>query len=224
MDYTDLKRGDVIVMGINSKYSDNSYERIVIIDRVESNVVHAYKIYTYAELDISVVGFNDLFLEKEEPGYSYNVDDEAIDYYTFRLATVEEKTKLYDAIYKHFTEEYDKDWYKHFTDSSYFDVQDYLLDVFCINVEEYDNDLIYPDFINEIHYYIWNKLCEAMGVTDTDENKSEMVSLEDVCNFLNEHLYTGTSTDDYDYGQEYIYSDFDNVSDLIFALRKEMEE
>ena len=51
-----------------------------------------------------------------------------------------------------------------------------------------------------------------------------MVNLEDVCKFLDEHLYTGTSTGDYDYGQEYIYSDFDNVYDLIFALRKAMEE
>lgn len=53
------------------------------------------------------------------------------------------------------------------------------------------------------------------------EPQEKMVSLDDVCKFLEEHLYTGTSTDDYDYGQEYIYSDFDNVSDLIFALRKE---
>lgn len=55
-----------------------------------------------------------------------------------------------------------------------------------------------------------------------DEQEEKMVSLEDVCDFLNEHLYTGTSTDDYDYGQEYICSDFDNASDLIFALRKAM--
>ena len=58
---------------------------------------------------------------------------------------------------------------------------------------------------------------------DEDPNKEKMVSLEDVCNFLNEHLYTGTSTGDYDYGQEYICSDFNNASDLIFALRKALE-
>jgi hypothetical protein len=57
-----------------------------------------------------------------------------------------------------------------------------------------------------------------------EELQDKMVSLEDVCKFLDEHLYTGTSTGDYDYGQEYIYSDFDNVSDLIFSLRKAMEE
>lgn len=56
------------------------------------------------------------------------------------------------------------------------------------------------------------------------EMEKKMVSLEDVCDFLNDHLYTGTSTGDYDYGQEYIYSDFDNASDLIFALRKVVGE
>lgn len=56
------------------------------------------------------------------------------------------------------------------------------------------------------------------------ESQEKMVSLEDVCKFLDEHLYTGTSTGDYDYGQEYIYSDFDNALDLIFALRKAMEK
>lgn len=56
------------------------------------------------------------------------------------------------------------------------------------------------------------------------EPQEKMVSLDDVCRFLDEHLYTGTSTGDYDYGQEYIYSDFDNASDLIFALRKVMGE
>ena len=60
------------------------------------------------------------------------------------------------------------------------------------------------------------------GIKNSKTDK--LVSLEDVCRFLDEHLYTGTSTDDYDYGQEYIRSDLDNVSDLIFALRKAMED
>ena len=60
------------------------------------------------------------------------------------------------------------------------------------------------------------------GIKNSKTDK--LVSLEDVCRFLDEHLYTGTSTGDYDYGQEYICSDFDNVSDLIFALRKAMGE
>ena len=57
-----------------------------------------------------------------------------------------------------------------------------------------------------------------------DEPQEKMVSLEDVCAFLDEHLYTGRSTGDYDYGQEYIVSDFNNATYLILTLRKKFEE
>ena len=109
-----------------------------------------------------------------------------------RYATEDEKNTLYNAIGKHFTEEYDKDWYKYFTDSSYFDIQDYLLNVFRIKVREYDDDLIYPDFINDIHNYIWDKLCEAMGVPNTVEDNPEMVNkqkfIEKACEIYRKHL------------------------------------
>lgn len=59
---------------------------------------------------------------------------------------------------------------------------------------------------------------------EISNNGDTLVSLDDVCKFLDEHLYTGTSIGDYDFGQEYIYSDFDNATDLIFALRKAMGE
>ena len=219
MDYTDLKRGDVIVMGINPKYSDDSNERIIIIDKIKSNVVFKYMIYTYAELDISTIGVNGLFLEKEEPGYSYKVDDEAIDYYTFRLATVEEKTKLYNNIGKYFTENYDKDWYNHFTDSSYFDIQDFLLDMFCIKVEEYDNDLMYPEFVDNIHTYIWKRLCESLGCKeyDGDEFVEQLVNkwefIDKVCKYL-ENINTDT----------YMDSGVFQMCDLIKDLRKKLEE
>lgn len=83
---------------------------------------------------------------------------------------------------------------------------------------------------NNISTYIMKEPAISFKFTEdmieglVDEPQEKMVSLEDVCNFLNDHLYTGTSTGDYDYGQEYICSDFDNASDLIFALRKAMEE
>lgn len=48
--------------------------------------------------------------------------------------------------------------------------------------------------------------------------------IDEICVFLDEHLYTGTSTGDYDYGQEYICSDFNNATDLILTLRKKFEE
>lgn len=144
MNYNEFKNGDVIVI----KYFDE--ERIVIFDRIEKNI-YDIKLNTYAEL-----ADNDLFLEKDEPGYSYLLDE---DIYSCRFATEEEKNKLYNEICKYYTEEYDTSWFKYFTDSTYFEIRDFLLDVFCIKVEEYDDDLLYPDFVNEIHKFIWDELC-----------------------------------------------------------------
>ena len=182
IDYKDLKNGDVIAM-IIQEYDEI---RIVIVDRVENSATGIHKLYTYAEFETSSSTFEpSLFLEKDEPGYSYDLDDCVI-----RYAEDEEKIDLYNAIGKHFTEEYDKDWYNHFTDSSYFDIHDYLLDVFCIKVNEYDDDLIYPDFVDEIQNHIWHGCCKAMDNMPTNtvvENKKpqeKMVSLEQVCEWL----------------------------------------
>lgn len=173
MEYTDLKNGDIVAM--TDKYNDT---RIVIVDKVEQSMTGIDKLYTYAELDIEC---NDLFLEKYEPGYSYDVKD-----CSFRLAEEEEKIKLYHALGKEFTEEYDTDWYKHFTDSSYYDIHDFLVDVFCIKVEEYDNDLIYPDFVDDIQRYIWCKCCEAVGMPDgfNEEPKEILISLDKAIEYL----------------------------------------
>ena len=160
MDYTKLKNGEVIIM-----IDEYDTTRIIIVNKVIGN----HRLYTYVELD----DVGDVFFEKYEPGVYHGLNN-----CVCREAEDEEKDKLYNAIGKHFTEEYDKDWYNHFTDSSYFDIQDYLLDVFCIKVEEYDDDLIYPDFIDEIQNFIWDKLCDAMGVPAV-ENEPEMVNKQE---------------------------------------------
>lgn len=166
MNYKDLKNGDVIVF---TCYGD----RIAIFNDFKNDEgTGQLKLSTYVEF----VDKRELFFEKYEHGYYYLLED-----VQFRLATEDEKYALYNAIGKYFTENYDKDWYIHFTDSSYFDIQDFLLDVFCIKVREYDDDvLIYPDFINAIHTYIWDKLCDATGVPNTVENKSEMVNKQEI--------------------------------------------
>ena len=151
MNYKDLKNGDVIVF---TCYGD----RIAIFNDIKKDDrTGQLKLNTYVEF----VDMSDIFFEKDEPGYFYLLED-----VQFRLATEEEKYALYNAIGKYFTEDYDKDWYNHFTDSSYFDIQDFLFDVFCIKVVEYDDDLIYPDFINEIQIYIWKKF--QMTITTKD--------------------------------------------------------
>lgn len=78
--------------------------------------------------------------------------------------------------------------------------------------------------IDSIKDHLRNSGISCWGGKEVSNNGDTLVSLDDVCRFLDEHLYTGTSTGDYDFGQEYIYSDFDNATDLIFALRKVMEE
>lgn len=104
----------------------------------------------------------------------------------FEFASEDEIKELYNKIGKYFTENYDNDWYNHFTDSSYFDVQDFLFNVFCIKTEEYDNDLNYPDFINDIHQHIWNRLCEVTN-EDVEHKENKMVNIDDVCKWIKEN-------------------------------------
>lgn len=176
MEYTDLKNGDIVVMS----YNEYPESRIIIVDRVEQSITGVYKLYTYAELDIEC---NDLFLEKYEPGFAYDVK-----YCSFRPAEEEEKIKLYHALGKEFTEVYDNDWYEHFTDSSYYDIMDFLVDAFCIKMND---DYGYPDFLDDIQRYIWCKCCEAVGMPDgfNEEPKEQMVSLEKVKEWLKENMY-----------------------------------
>ena len=204
--YKDLKKGDIIVF--NDYCND---ERIVIFDRIEKNAFGELHLYTYAEF-----ADRSLFLECDEPGYFYILGKDIINY---RFATEEEKIKLYNEIGKHFTEEYDKDWYNHFTDSSYFDIQDYLFSVFQIEVREYDDDLIYPDFINEIHTYIWDKLCKAMNVTDADVNKPEMVNKQEFITKVKKWLELETN-----WGQEFDENGRNENYGKIDELIKYLEE
>lgn len=152
------------------------------------------------------------FFEKYGPGVYHNLNN-----CVCRNAEDEEKDMLYNAIYKHFTEKYDEDWHNHFTDSSYFDVQDYLFDVFQIEVREYDDDLIYPDFINDINQYIWNKLREVMDIKDTDVNKPEMVNKQEFIEKVVEWVKNRDNAEKY---LHYRTSLTDNFAD---ALRKYLE-
>jgi hypothetical protein len=214
MEYTDLKNGDIVAMiGFDNE------KRIIIVDRIEQSISGDYKLYTYAELDINTnFGEVELFLEKYEPGYSYNVKD-----WTFESVEEEDKIKLYHALGKEFTEEYDSDWYEHFTDSSYYDIQDFLFDVFCIKVEEYDNDLIYPVFVDDIQKYIWCKCCEAVGMSDgfNEEPKEKMVSVDKIREWLEDNFF---ELQDVENDECYIQSNFDTFDRLIDSFNKIINE
>jgi hypothetical protein len=203
MEYTDLKNGDIVVM--TNEYAES---RIIIVDRVEQSVTGVYKLYTYVELDIE---YDDLFLEKYEPGCSYDVK-----YCSFRPAEEEEKIKLYHALGKEFTEEYDTDWYEHFTDSSYYDILDFLIDAFCIKMND---DYGYPDFLDDIQMYIWRKCCEAVSMPDGFNEKPEekMVSLEKVKAWLKENMY------ECDSDEKWVNTYFHTMEEMLNDLETSMK-
>jgi hypothetical protein len=107
-----------------------------------------------------------------------------------------------------------------------FRIFDENMSEFCgkvVTIESYNSRWYYYDIKEDEKVNFWyDEMFEDPAIEEEPQEK--VVSLDDVCRFLDEHLYTGTSTGDYDYGQEYIYSDFNNASDLIFALRKAMGE
>ena len=166
MENTSLKNGDVITINWGPT------RRIAIFEKFDTTFGNQDGLYIYAEMDMRS---KNLFFKTDDCDFSYELRD-----ITYRLADDNEKNTLYNAIGKHFTEEYDKDWYKYFTDSSYFDIQDYLLDVFNIEVDEtLCTTSWYPSFVNDIQQYIWDKLCLAMGVPNTVENKPKMVNKQE---------------------------------------------
>ena len=216
MESTSLNKGDVITINWGPT------RRIAIFEKFDITIGNQDGLYIYAEMDMRS---KELFFKPDDCDFSYELRD-----ITYRLADDNEKNTLYNAIGKHFTEECDKDWYNHFTDSSYFDIQDYLLDVFRINVREYDDDLIYPDFIHDINTYIWDKLCEAMEVPYTVK-KPEMVNkqefIEKTWQWLKAHIKIKTISynDVWDISEvEILATDFTTVDEMEESFRKTMEE
>ena len=221
MENTNLKKGDVIAINWDGT------KMLAIFEKFDTTFGNQDGLHIYAEMDMRS---NELYFKTDDCEFSYELRD-----ITYRLADDNEKNTLYNAIGKHFTEECDKDWYNHFTDSSYFDIQDYLLDVFRIKVREYDDDLIYPDFIDEIHTYIWEKLCEALGYKNYggDEFVEELVNkqefIEKAKEWLEKTLYIHTEIEkDRDFNEimrtDWVTSDYDTVEDFINGFCKAMEE
>ena len=204
MNNTNLKNGDVICI----VWDDEKH--LAIFDKIEND-----KLHIYIEMVIDGVREDELYFKLPFCDYTY---DFKLNNFTYRLATDNEKTKLYNVIGKYFTDEYDKDWYNHFTDSSYFDIQDYLFSVFGIEVGDYDDDLIYPDFINEIHTYIWDKLCKSMSVPDIDVNKPEMVNKQE---FIDKAVEWIKNKDNL---EKYLHIQTSLVDNYAEVFRKAMED
>lgn len=153
-----LKTGDVIVIT-----DPRGVEMIAIFNRFGDNNT----LYIYIQMGSLV---EELYFNDVNWDFPYYLDK-----IQYRLATDLEKNRLYNALYRYFTEEYDYDWSNHFTDSSYFDILDCLLKTFCIKVNEDDEDFDYPDFVQDIRNYIWDMCCLVLGVSseiNTEERKT----------------------------------------------------
>jgi hypothetical protein len=160
--------------------------------------------------------FESLIFKDKDYDFSYDLPS-----ITYRLATEEEKTKLYDEICKYFAEEYDSEWYNHFTDSSYYDVLDFLL-------EELDIKSAYnmPAFIHEIQNYMWDQMCEFMGQPnkvihmDDEPFKEELVNKQEFIKKVRYWLEKHT------YDDKYWTSEGDDLylSNLIGDICKYLEE
>lgn len=171
MNYKDLKNGDVIKI-IDYTIGEES-TTISIFNKVEQGTNLGDRIYTYADFDMDD---ERLFsVEKDNPGCSDIANN-----YSFELATEEEKNKLYESLFVLYTKECDIN--KYFTDSNYYEIKDFLFDKFCIKVVEYDDDLLYPNFVDDIVKYIWCRCCEVLGMSSGFEEESTdiMVSLEKI--------------------------------------------
>ena len=146
---TKLNNGDVIV--INTQQNE---EMIAIFNRFGDNNT----LFIYIQMDslVEELYFNDV-------GWDFPYYLDKIQY---RLATDLEKNRLYYALYTHFIMDYDCNWSNHFTDSSYFDILDCLLEAFRIKVNEDDDNFDYPEFMQEIRNYIWDRCCLVLGVSE----------------------------------------------------------
>lgn len=204
MNNIELKSGDVIVI------TTHGDDIIAIFNKIDKSLWGSNDAFhLYADLyktSLSCVGDID--------ECAYDIND-----IHYRLATDEEKHEIYNALGRRFTDEYDKDWYNHFTDSSYFDVQDFLFDVFGINVEYYDNDMIYPDFIDEIHSYIWDGLCKATGNYQEKNVEPEMVNKQEFIEKLEKWIRGNT-----DWHDEYNWEGRNPNYGLWDELKKYLEE
>jgi hypothetical protein len=169
MNNTNLKRGDVIAIDWHGK------QRIAIFNEFrEPNIYPTDTLHIYIEMD-PANKFESLIFKDKDYDFSYDLPS-----ITYRLATEEEKTKLYDEICKYFAEEYDSEWYNHFSDSSYYDVLDFLLEEFDIK-----SDYNMPAFVHEIQNYMWDQMCEFMGQPnkvihmDDEPFKEELVNKQE---------------------------------------------
>ena len=173
-----FKNGDIV------KINWMSRERICILDKiVEKNGV--IRVYIYTELSLL---FGEIYFAPECQ-ISYDIDSIELS-----MASDEEKRCLYNALYKDYTEVHQPDWLEYFTDSVRFEILDYLMYMFGIQMPDDDgNRPEYPEFVYEIRNYIWDeckKVADALGGC-APKASDDKVSLSEVCEWLNDTIDEG---------------------------------
>lgn len=159
-------------------------DSICIIDKIVEKYGET-RVYIYGEMTLP----DEETCLATECHISYDIDVIEIS-----MASDEEKRSLYNALYKDYTEVHQPDWLTYFTDSTRFEILDYLIYMFGIQVVDDDGDSPeYPEFLYEIRNYIWDecvKVADELGGC-APKASDDKVSLSEVCEWLNDTIDEG---------------------------------
>lgn len=173
-----FKNGDIV------KVKWMSREWICIFDKI-SETYGRTRVYLYTEMALD----DEEICFAPECSISYDIDCIELS-----MASDDEKRSLYNALYKDYTEVHQPDWLTYFTDSTCFEILDYLIYMFGIQVVDDDGDSPeYPEFVYEIRNYIWDeceKVADALGGC-APKASDDKVSLSEVCEWLNDTIDEG---------------------------------
>lgn len=195
IDFKTLKQGDIIhlkgIFGVSC---------IGIFNKILNNTIILYCV-TFDDLKEYVA-----FKTDDKKYCFFNID--AIKY--CELATEDEINKFYSKMVNYYTECVDTAWDMYFTDSVYYEIKDWISHK-C-NLDYVDT----PKFVYELTDYIWKYMCNLLNCEDEDNiSDDKMVSLNDVCKWLEEHGYDSDICSD---------EDSYDIYKLINQLRKAMVE
>ena len=123
------------------------------------------------------------------------------------LATGIEIKTLYDKIITQYEKE-EKKLYDHFTDSTYYELKDW----FAFNCGEYDKDGNSLAYTDDFANYAWGVLCKKTNNFIEPKKKPKMVNLDDVCQWLNDHI-TNYQSDMMG------YVEYNQITDIIKDLK-----
>lgn len=115
---------------------------------------------------------------------------------------------LYNKIISQYEKEEGETLYKYFTDSTYYELKDW----FAFNCGEYDEDGNSLAYIDNFANYAWDVLCKKTNNFIEPKKEPKMVNLDDVCQWLNDHI-TNYQSDMMG------YVEYNQITDIIKDLK-----